>query len=148
MPRPRAISRTLRPATPLSASWAFPSSTMRAMVRSRARARDVGAAFMLRILPHSESSALDVGPRAVFTVLDRTESSAHIREAVMHRLVSGDGRIGRASIERALADGDTGTVLRRTAKDPSPGIRRVAGDVLDPASLEAAIDGADAVMAT
>lgn len=66
----------------------------------------------------------------------------------MHHLVIGEGQIGRAIIERALADGDTVTVLRRTAKDPSPGIRRVAGDVLDPASLEAAIDGADAVMAT
>ena len=66
----------------------------------------------------------------------------------MHHLVIGEGQIGRAIIERALADGDTVTVLRRTAKDPSPGIRRVAGDVLDPAALEAAIDGAGAVHAT
>ncbi|WP_281871886.1 NAD-dependent epimerase/dehydratase family protein [Brachybacterium paraconglomeratum] len=66
----------------------------------------------------------------------------------MHHLVIGEGQIGRAIIERALADGDTVTVLRRTAKDPSPGIRRVAGDVLDPAALGAAIDGAGAVHAT
>ena len=66
----------------------------------------------------------------------------------MHHLVIGEGQIGRALIERALADGDTVTVLRRTAKEPSPGMRRVAGDVLDPAALGAAIEGAGAVHAT
>ena len=66
----------------------------------------------------------------------------------MHHLVIGEGQIGRAIIERALADGDTVTVLRRSAKEPTPELRRVAGDVLDPAALGAAIEGADAVMAT
>jgi nucleoside-diphosphate-sugar epimerase len=66
----------------------------------------------------------------------------------MHHLVIGEGQIGRALIERALADGDTVTVLRRTAKDPSPGIRRVAGDVLDPAALGAALEGAESVLAS
>ena len=66
----------------------------------------------------------------------------------MHHLVIGEGQIGRAIIELALADGDTVTVLRRSAKEPTPELRRVAGDVLDPAALGAAIEGADAVMAT
>lgn len=66
----------------------------------------------------------------------------------MHHLVIGEGQIGRAIIDQALADGDTVTVLRRTAKEPVPGMRRVTGDVLDPAALGAALEGADAVMAT
>ncbi len=66
----------------------------------------------------------------------------------MHHLVIGEGQIGRALIERAHADGDTVTVLRRTAKDPSPGLRRVAGDVLDPAALADALEGAESVLAT
>jgi nucleoside-diphosphate-sugar epimerase len=66
----------------------------------------------------------------------------------MHHLVIGEGQIGRALIERALADGDTVTVLRRSVKDPAAGIRRVAGDVLDPSALDAALEGAESVMAT
>lgn len=66
----------------------------------------------------------------------------------MHHLVIGEGQIGRALSERALADGDTVTVLRRTPAEESPGVHRVAGDVLDPAALGAALEGADAVMAT
>ncbi|WP_114855003.1 NAD(P)H-binding protein [Brachybacterium sp. YJGR34] len=65
----------------------------------------------------------------------------------MHHLVIGEGQIGRAIIERALADGDEVTVLRRTSVPSSPGIRRVSGDVLDPAALAEAITGADAVQA-
>lgn len=66
----------------------------------------------------------------------------------MHHLVIGEGQIGRAIIEQALADGDTVTVLRRSAKEEAPGLRRVTGDVLDPTALGAALEGADAVMAT
>ncbi|MGO1390765.1 MAG: NAD-dependent epimerase/dehydratase family protein [Brachybacterium alimentarium] len=65
----------------------------------------------------------------------------------MHHLVIGEGQIGRAIIDRALADGDTVTVLRRSEIAPSPGIHRVAGDVLDPAAIEAAVTGADAIHA-
>ena len=66
----------------------------------------------------------------------------------MHHLVIGEGQIGRAIIERALGDGDSVTVLRRSEVAPTPGIDRVAGDVLDPAALTAALTGADAVHAT
>ncbi|MFC7465222.1 NAD-dependent epimerase/dehydratase family protein [Brachybacterium sp. GCM10030252] len=66
----------------------------------------------------------------------------------MHHLVIGEGQIGRAIIERALADGDEVTVLRRTPVPPSAGIGRVTGDVLDEAALAEAISEADAVHAT
>lgn len=67
----------------------------------------------------------------------------------MHHLVIGEGQIGREIIEQALAQGDTVTVLRRSAstrQDP-PGLRRVRGDVLDPQVIGRAIEGADAVQA-
>lgn len=63
----------------------------------------------------------------------------------MHHLVIGEGQIGRALIERARADGDRVTILRRSEVAPSPGIDRVAGDVLDPTALAAALTGVDAV---
>ncbi|MGP9537556.1 NAD-dependent epimerase/dehydratase family protein [Brachybacterium sp. AOP43-C2-M15] len=65
----------------------------------------------------------------------------------MHHLVIGEGQIGREIIARALEDGDTVTVLRRSEGDPAPGVRRVRGDVLDPDALAAALEGADAVQA-
>lgn len=65
----------------------------------------------------------------------------------MHHLVIGEGQIGRAIIDRALEDGDTVTVLRRSPAEPSPGIRRVTGDLLDPGVLGEALTGADAVHA-
>lgn len=65
----------------------------------------------------------------------------------MHHLVIGEGQIGRAIIDRALSDGDTVTVLRRSPAAPGPGIRRVTGDLLDPAALEQAVVGADAIHA-
>lgn len=65
----------------------------------------------------------------------------------MHHLVIGEGQIGRAVIDQALADGDTVTVLRRTAAAPSPGISRVTGDLLDPAVLGEAVRGAEAIHA-
>lgn len=66
----------------------------------------------------------------------------------MHHLVIGEGQIGRAIIEAALQDGDRVTVLRRSTIAPTPGIDRVAGDVLDQTALETALAGADAVHAT
>ena len=65
----------------------------------------------------------------------------------MHHLIIGEGQIGRALIDLALTDGDPVTVLRRTAVEPSPGIRRVSGDVLDHAALTDALAQADAVHA-
>lgn len=65
----------------------------------------------------------------------------------MHHLVIGEGQIGRAIIERALTDGDTVTVLRRSTREPSPGIRRISGDARDPQVLREAMTGADAVHA-
>ncbi|MGO1198819.1 MAG: NAD(P)H-binding protein [Dermabacteraceae bacterium] len=65
----------------------------------------------------------------------------------MHHLVIGEGQIGREIIARALADGDQVTVLRRTTVAPTPGVRRVAGDALDPAAVASAIADADAVHA-
>ncbi|WP_083713138.1 NAD-dependent epimerase/dehydratase family protein [Brachybacterium sp. P6-10-X1] len=66
----------------------------------------------------------------------------------MHHLVIGEGQIGRAVIDRALADGDTVTVLRRTPREPAPGVRRVAGDLLDPQALTEALEGAEAIHAS
>jgi nucleoside-diphosphate-sugar epimerase len=83
----------------------------------------------------------------VFTERLSIESSAHTSEVPVHHLVIGEGQIGRAIIDRALADGDTVTVLRRRAAAPGPGIRRVTGDLLDPRVLEDAISGTDAVHA-
>lgn len=65
----------------------------------------------------------------------------------MHHLVIGEGQIGRAVIDCALADGDTVTVLRRTSAPQEPGLRRVTGDLLDPGALERALTGADAIHA-
>lgn len=65
----------------------------------------------------------------------------------MHHLVIGEGQTGRAIIERAAADGDDVTVLRRTPVEPSGHIARVTGDVLDPAVLSEAMARADAVHA-
>ncbi|GAA1488395.1 NAD(P)H-binding protein [Brachybacterium sacelli] len=65
----------------------------------------------------------------------------------MHHLVIGEGQIGRALIERTLADGDTVTVLRRTPQQLAPGVRRVTGDVLDPSALAEASEGAEAIHA-
>ena len=66
----------------------------------------------------------------------------------MHHLVIGEGQIGRAVIDRALADGDSVTVLRRSPREPSPGIRRVTGDLLDPHVLAEALEGAEAIHAS
>ncbi|MGO1977454.1 NAD-dependent epimerase/dehydratase family protein [Brachybacterium tyrofermentans] len=66
----------------------------------------------------------------------------------MHHLVIGEGQIGRAIIEQALTDGDSVTVLRRSEIAPTPGIDRVAGDVLDRTALTTALAGADAVHAS
>ena len=66
----------------------------------------------------------------------------------MHHLVIGEGQIGRAIIEQALTDGDSVTVLRRSEITPTPGIDRVAGDVLDRTALTTALAGADAVHAS
>lgn len=65
----------------------------------------------------------------------------------MHHLVIGEGQIGRAIIDRALSDGDTVTVMRRSPAAPEPGIRRVTGDLLDVSALEQAVAGADAIHA-
>lgn len=68
----------------------------------------------------------------------------------MHHLVIGEGQIGREIVTRALADGDSVTILRRSkvAGEDRPGVTRVAADVLDLPALTAAMDGADAVHAT
>lgn len=65
----------------------------------------------------------------------------------MHHLVIGEGQIGRAIIDQALADGDTVTVLRRSPAAPEAGIRRVTGDLLDPGVLGEAVAGAEAIHA-
>ena len=65
----------------------------------------------------------------------------------MHHLVIGEGQIGREVVARALADGDAVTVLRRREVEPSPGLRRIAGDVRDPAALAEALEGADSIQA-
>lgn len=67
----------------------------------------------------------------------------------MHQLVIGEGQIGREIIAQAIEGGDTVTILRRSPveTDDSPGISRVRGDVLDPAALARAMEGADAVQA-
>lgn len=65
----------------------------------------------------------------------------------MHHLVIGEGQIGRAIIDRALAEGDSVTVLRRSSAAPEPGVRRVTGDLLDPTALREALVGADAIHA-
>ncbi|WP_433868903.1 NAD(P)H-binding protein [Saccharopolyspora sp. CA-218241] len=67
----------------------------------------------------------------------------------MHHLVIGEGQIGREIIARAIGDGDTVTILRRSEvqEHEDRGISRVTGDVLDPAALEQALRGADAVHA-
>ena len=65
----------------------------------------------------------------------------------MHHLVIGEGQIGRAVIDRALADGDTVTVLRRSPAPSEPGLRRVTGDLLAPGVLEEAVSGAEAIHA-
>src|SRR5699024_12447002 len=65
----------------------------------------------------------------------------------MHHLVIGEGQIGRAVIDRALADGDTVTVLRRSPAPQEPGLRRVTGDLLAPGVLEEAVSGAEAIHA-
>ncbi|EWS81569.1 epimerase [Brachybacterium phenoliresistens] len=65
----------------------------------------------------------------------------------MHHLVIGEGQIGRAIIEHALADGDQVTILRRRDAAPEPPLRRVRGDVQDPAALSAALEGVEAIHA-
>jgi nucleoside-diphosphate-sugar epimerase len=65
----------------------------------------------------------------------------------MRYLVIGEGQIGRELITHAVAAGDEVTVLRRSPKPETPGVRRVTGDVLDPAALASALEGADAVLA-
>ncbi|MFC0674758.1 NAD(P)H-binding protein [Brachybacterium hainanense] len=65
----------------------------------------------------------------------------------MHHLVIGEGQIGREIIDQARDRGDAVTVLRRSEAAPAPGVRRIRGDVLDPAALGRAIEDADAVHA-
>ncbi|MGO2556874.1 NAD-dependent epimerase/dehydratase family protein [Brachybacterium sp.] len=65
----------------------------------------------------------------------------------MHHLVIGEGQIGRAIIDHALADGDSVTVLRRSPAAPEPDLRRVTGDLLDPGVLAEALSGAEAIHA-
>lgn len=63
-------------------------------------------------------------------------------------LVGGTGSIGRLVARRALADGHRVRVLtRRPAAAPS-GTEAVAGDLTDPATLIAAVEGIDAVVFT
>lgn len=86
----------------------------------------------------------------------------------MHIAVLGAGQLGAALVPTLLADRHTVTVLRRGAWAPqpagrpdvachgragatadpfcAPGVRRVSGDVLDPAVLSDALEGADAVV--
>lgn len=61
-----------------------------------------------------------------------------------------NGGSGKQVVERALAAGHevTAAVRRPAAYEARAGVRVVQGDVLDPASVAAAIAGADAVIST
>lgn len=61
-----------------------------------------------------------------------------------------NGGSGKQVVERALAAGHEviAAVRRPEAYEARPGVRAVKGDVLDPASIAAAIVGADAVIST
>jgi putative NADH-flavin reductase len=58
------------------------------------------------------------------------------------------GPLGRRITQTALADGHQVTAFVRTASrlDPHPQLQQVTGDVLDPASVAAAMPGHDAVI--
>ena len=63
-------------------------------------------------------------------------------------LIGGTGSVGRKVAERALADGHTVRVLTRRPQSAPSGTEPVTGDLTDPASLTAAVDGIDAVVFT
>lgn len=62
-------------------------------------------------------------------------------------LVGGTGSVGRHVARRALADGHTVRVLTRRGEAPAD-TQAVSGDLTDPSSLAAAVDGIDAVVFT
>jgi len=63
-------------------------------------------------------------------------------------IVGATGALGRDVVEAALRDGhDTGALVRDPARAGLPeAVELVAGDVLDPSSLRAAVDGREAVI--
>lgn len=67
-------------------------------------------------------------------------------------VIGGTGNLGRRVVEALLARGATVRALVRDGTDPRPlqarGVTTVAGDLLDPASLRAALGGARAVVTT
>jgi len=70
-------------------------------------------------------------------------------ENSLHLTVFGaTGSIGRHVVEQALAQGHRVTAFSRHPEplEPSPGLHIVAGDVLDPAAVRAAVEGRDAVI--
>lgn len=62
-------------------------------------------------------------------------------------LVGGTGSVGRHVARRALADGHTVRVLARRGNAPA-GTQAVSGDLTDPSTLTAAVEGIDAVVFT
>lgn len=63
-------------------------------------------------------------------------------------LVGGTGSIGRHVARRALADGHRVRVLTRRPGSVPAGTEAVAGDLTDPSTLSAAVEGIDAVVFT
>lgn len=63
-------------------------------------------------------------------------------------LVGGTGSIGRLVAERALADGHRVRVLTRRPEAVTSGADAVVGDLTDPSTVDAAVDGIDAVVFT
>ena len=63
-------------------------------------------------------------------------------------LVGGTGSVGRHAADRALAGGHSVRVLTRDASRAPAGTEAVSGDLTDPSSLAAAVDGIDAVVFT
>ena len=63
-------------------------------------------------------------------------------------LVGGTGSIGRHVAERAIADGHRIRILTRRPTAAPTGADTVEGDLTDPASLAAAVEGIDAVVFT
>jgi biliverdin reductase / flavin reductase len=62
-------------------------------------------------------------------------------------ILGASGRTGRLVVDRALAAGHEVTAVSRSAAART-GVRVVRGDVLDPASLRAAVAGSDVVLST
>ena len=65
-------------------------------------------------------------------------------------IFGGTGRVGRQSVELAVAQGHQVSALVRSAEhEPAgPGVRWIAGDVTNPASVEEVLRGAEAVLSS